>query len=76
MKLIEASNEWQSYCIGGKHRNFGKVVDMMYIPVSQWNYDDQIFSTKDYIQIDYDGGYVVQLYDFKELIYEKEKRNE
>ena len=76
MKLIEANTEWQSYCIGERHSIFGKVVDMQYVQASQWQYNNQLLGTKDYIQIDYDGGYVIQLYDFKELVYEKEKTHE
>ena len=72
MKLIEVHNQFSSYCIGKKYNVRGTIVDMQYIPISQWNYDNQILATKDYIQINFDGGYVIQLYDFIELIYKTE----
>jgi len=71
MKLIEVHNEILSYCLGKKYGGNGVIVDMQYIPSSEWHYDNQILATKDYIQIDFDGGYVIQLYDFKELVYRK-----
>ncbi len=73
MKLIQVQTEHSRFILGDNHTIYGEILRITYVPAKQYNYNNDLLSIGAYIEVEFHRGYVIQLYDFKELLYLKEQ---